>query len=235
MKVNVKFGKEKLAVEVADDGSVGDLKTAIAEKTNVPVDNQKVIKPGKQLTDNAASLASVGVKDGSMVMVTGTTSEEAKAASEKRATAEEAAVIEKEKNKKTLCEETQHAKVLEAGPPEGAEQEGNLTLGQLPLPIDDATRVPYLRDLLNGAKQRVRLRVVSKEQVLTIATESDMKKIPFYQIHSISAETITTHDGKYKDYSILTLNLGDGGNSKLFLYFYPSQFVNNLKQILFGF
>ena len=234
MKLKVKFGKEKLEVEVADDATIADLKTALVASTSIPASNQKLIVPGKSLGDDAATLSSVGIKDKGMVMVMGTTSEDASAS----AKLVDLPAVEAEAKKaaaKPLCEETAHGKVIAAGAPAGADHVGNADIGDIPLPIEEGTRAPYLKDLINSAKQRCRMRVMSKEQVLVIASAEDMHKIPFAQIKTITAEPITSHEGKYKGYDILNISTGDAASGQLYLYFYPTQFVRNLKQIIFGF
>ncbi|SCV01902.1 LANO_0F14092g1_1 [Lachancea nothofagi CBS 11611] len=50
--IHVKFGQNKLDVSIDPASSVGDLKTAIAEKSEIPADNQRLIYSGKILKDD---------------------------------------------------------------------------------------------------------------------------------------------------------------------------------------
>eukprot|EP01060_Flectonema_neradi_P029234 TRINITY_DN3988_c4_g1_i1.p1 TRINITY_DN3988_c4_g1~~TRINITY_DN3988_c4_g1_i1.p1 ORF type:complete len:232 (+),score=33.58 TRINITY_DN3988_c4_g1_i1:44-739(+) len=231
MKLKVKHGKDKIEVEVADTMSIGEFKKAVEEKTSIPVSNQKLLYMGKQLSNNESSLTDVGVKDKGVLMVTGCTSEEAKAAAVKPTVTSTTNILTGEVTPvKPLCEETQHAKVIEAGPPE-TETPGDLSLGNRPLPIEADTRVPYVRDVLNGAKQKMRIRILSKENKMVMASESDMQNLPFHSISKITSEPIKSHP----QYHIVVLHLRDSHNSKLFLYWFPCQYVQNLKNIIFGF
>ena len=231
MKLKVKHGKDKIEVEVPDTMSIGEFKKAVEEKTTIPVANQKLLYLGKQLSNNESSLVGLGVKDKGVIMVTGCTSEEAKAAAVKPIITTTSNILTGEVTTiKPLCEETQHAKVLESGPPE-TDTPGDLSAGNRPLPIETETRVPYVKDVVNGAKQKLRLRILSKEDKIVMASESDMKNLPFHSISKITSEPIKSQP----QYHIVVLHLRDSANSKLFLYWFPAQYVQNLKNIIFGF
>eukprot|EP01064_Diplonema_japonicum_P033220 TRINITY_DN649_c7_g1_i2.p1 TRINITY_DN649_c7_g1~~TRINITY_DN649_c7_g1_i2.p1 ORF type:complete len:231 (+),score=57.66 TRINITY_DN649_c7_g1_i2:519-1211(+) len=230
MQIKVKHGKVKVEVEVEDGGSVQDLKKGVEEKTGIPVGNQKLVLAGKQLTDGTAGLTAVGVTAKSVLMVTGSTNAEALAAGIKPAVVPTMVAAVQQEAGVPLCEETQHAKVVAAGPPETSDFDP-ARVAPRPLPIDESSREPFLRDIMNASKQRVRLRLQSMKSQLTVATESDMKTIPFGNISRITSEPITSHP----TYHILVIHLGDSANSKFYLYWFPVQFVQNLKNIIFGF
>eukprot|EP01059_Diplonema_ambulator_P036589 TRINITY_DN9171_c0_g2_i5.p3 TRINITY_DN9171_c0_g2~~TRINITY_DN9171_c0_g2_i5.p3 ORF type:complete len:231 (+),score=80.83 TRINITY_DN9171_c0_g2_i5:987-1679(+) len=230
MKIKVKHGKVKVEVDVPDDGSVADLKKAVQEATQIPVGNQKLVLAGKQLNDNGAGLSASGVTAKSVLMVTGSTDADALAAGIKPIITTAPVQEQQETRAVPMCEETQHAKVLASGPLETSDFDPTLT-EQRPLPVDESTREPFLRDLMNAAKQRVRMRVLSRDQVLVFASESDMRRFPFGNITKITTEPITDHP----TYNILVLHLGDSAFSRFYIYWYPVQFVQNLKNIIFGF
>eukprot|EP01063_Lacrimia_lanifica_P017641 TRINITY_DN24687_c0_g1_i1.p1 TRINITY_DN24687_c0_g1~~TRINITY_DN24687_c0_g1_i1.p1 ORF type:complete len:236 (+),score=102.48 TRINITY_DN24687_c0_g1_i1:50-757(+) len=233
MKIKVKHLKEKMELEVADDGTVGVLKELVAARTNIPVENQRLVLQGKQLGDNAAALAAVGVKEKSVLMVTGSTAEEAFEAAIKPLLTQ-AALREEETKKEAaaFCELPQHAKVLAAGPPENPEVVGDATIGGIPLPTESGTGVPYLRDLIDARKARIRMRLVILENTLVIASESGQQKVPLSNVERVTSEPITTDGGKHKGYCVVTLHMGQ---QKMHLYWFPVQYLENMKQYFLSF
>jgi len=74
----------------------------------------------------------------------------------------------------------------------------------------------------------VRLTFKSDSSELWIASTTSTQKLPYVGIRSITSEQIV---GK-EEYCIMVLNLGE--NSKYYLYFVPSQYVEAIKDTVLG-
>eukprot|EP00755_Sulcionema_specki_P013469 Sspe_Gene.54032::Locus_29842_Transcript_1_1_Confidence_1.000_Length_3503::g.54032::m.54032/K08582/CAPN15; calpain-15 len=78
--IHVKFGKTKIPLTVSLDDTVLKLKETIQGATRLEVSSQKLIASGKQLKDDTQRLGDAGIKAGSLLMVTGSSSGDASAA-----------------------------------------------------------------------------------------------------------------------------------------------------------
>lgn len=60
ISISITYGKQTVPVERLLDSTVGDLKKVIQEHTQIEPSGQKLLNKGKPLTDDAATLRSVG-------------------------------------------------------------------------------------------------------------------------------------------------------------------------------
>eukprot|EP00906_Rhabdomonas_costata_P007310 RCo010486 len=82
MKFSVKWGKEVVEVDSLGSGStVGELKALLQQRTGIPVALQKLLLK-TQLKEDSRSLEDVGVKEGSKLMLMGSTVQQVLAVSQ---------------------------------------------------------------------------------------------------------------------------------------------------------
>eukprot|EP01062_Namystynia_karyoxenos_P056863 TRINITY_DN47794_c0_g1_i1.p1 TRINITY_DN47794_c0_g1~~TRINITY_DN47794_c0_g1_i1.p1 ORF type:complete len:248 (+),score=82.95 TRINITY_DN47794_c0_g1_i1:82-825(+) len=238
-KAKVKHNKDKFDVELRPSMTVGQIKEQVQEHTRIPAGAMKLTaaKIGL-LEDDAAGAAALGINAKTVFMVTGTPAEEAAKAQKRPASAsamdlDGAAEAAPEVS---LAEEREHLKILKKGPPEAAEFVGDKSVGSRPLPVEQGTRTPYLKGcVVNKSGAQLRLRLLSKEQELVIATESNQQKLPFGAIKSIRSQPVTIEGGKWDAWHVVEIQLHQSAQSKIHLYWFPCQFVKNFKDIILGF
>eukprot|EP00756_Hemistasia_phaeocysticola_P013484 Hpha_TRINITY_DN15282_c4_g8::TRINITY_DN15282_c4_g8_i1::g.66703::m.66703 len=236
--VKVKHNKEKLEVSLTPSSTIGDIKRQVEEKTGIPVGAMKLTaaKLGLMSAD-AQSVSEAGITAKTLFMVTGTPAAEAEKAAKRPLVDLSGAVVEEEPESDTpFCERHEHNRILKTGPPEEPEYVGDKSLGQVPLPVEPGTRVPFLRGCIVNAKQQpLRLRLLSSEGAAVLSTESDQHRLPFGSIKQIKAYPITLEDGKWNAWSVLEIQLHASARSRVYVYWFPGQFVKNLQNIVFGF
>ncbi|GFH24923.1 ubiquitin-like domain-containing protein [Haematococcus lacustris] len=209
--------------------TVRELKQLIYESTKIRPEGQKLLNKGVPLKDDSLSLTAAGVKAGSKLMLIGTP-EPLVAVTQAGASAAAAAQpgtgtgadwdsapVEPER----WCEQTVHAKVLAKGVPEDGIP--GIKGRQVPLPPD----LKMLGGLLNSQGTKVRLTFKDETGELWIGTATYTQRVPLGSITKIESQPIKDKE----ELSIVALQLGSG---KLWLYFFPSQYVAGLKIRILG-
>ncbi|GFH05786.1 ubiquitin-like domain-containing protein, partial [Haematococcus lacustris] len=239
----VVFGKAKQEVSQPCSTTVRELKQLIYESTKIRPEGQKLLNKGVPLKDDSLSLTAAGVKAGSKLMLIGTP-EPLVAVTQAGASAAAAAQpgtgtgadwdsapVAPER----WCEQTVHAKVLAKGVPEDGIP--GIKGRQVPLPPD----LKMLGGLLNSQGTKVRLTFKDETGELWIGTATYTQRVSgvplVYHWHPAGIEDIWRCRIRFtecingEELSIVALQLGSG---KLWLYFFPSQYVAGLKIRILG-
>ncbi|XP_065194091.1 ubiquitin domain-containing protein UBFD1-like [Sycon ciliatum] len=219
----VVFKKQTHNVTMGTSCSVGELKAHAEALTGVPVSMMKLMFKG-MLKDDNKTLEAVGIKSGSKLMVVGSTVDDVLAVTAPVAAASASASSSASAEKKStkLCDMEKHKKIISKGKPEDA------TIGIIgqhdPLP-----QVP-LSGMVNSINGKVRLTFKLEQDELWIGTKVRTDKIPMSQIQNIVSEPITGHS----DYHVMGLQLGSTEQSRYWVYWVPSQFVNSIRRTVLG-
>ncbi|PNH00712.1 Ubiquitin domain-containing protein UBFD1 [Tetrabaena socialis] len=128
------------------------------------------------------------------------------------------------KNEEPLHKQTQHAKVLAKGVPDGALP----GIAGRQVPLDD--KITAIPALLNSQGSKVRLTFKEELQQLWLGSEASTQKVPYGSISKIESWPVEGNEG----YSIVAIHLGVGGTSKYWLYYFPSQYVAGVKIRILG-
>jgi len=215
----VSFKKQVIPVEFGIDQTIGELRQEIARLTEVPAALQKLMLKGL-LKNDADTLRNSGFKSGAKVMLIGSTIQDVlnTAAPEKSIT--EAAASTPMSEKETMSDKVQHKKILDKGKPDDIMP--GLRQGQEPLPD-----VP-LYGILNNRGDKVRLTFKVAQQELWVASKSSTQKLPFQTIRSVESEPIKGSD----EYHIVSLQLGSGEGTRLYLYWVPAQYTKAIRNVI---
>ncbi|EFJ45275.1 hypothetical protein VOLCADRAFT_118451 [Volvox carteri f. nagariensis] len=220
----IQFGKNSSDVKRPFDSTVGDLKGEIEKQLGIPSKLQKLMCKGAALKDDAATLRQAGIKDGSKLLLIGSNPTAVDAAKAAAAGAGAGGEWDAPKTEEPIHKQTQHAKVLAKGVPDGALP--GLAGRQVPLD-DKLTAIP---GLLDSQGSKVRMTFKTELQQLWLGSEATTQKVPYGTIGKIESWPIEGNEG----YSVVALHLGAGGTSKYWLYYFPSQYVAGLKIRILG-
>ena len=223
--ITLTFGKSSESVQVNPSTSLLDLKQSIFERLGIQT-SMKLLMAGKALKPDEATLADLGVKASSKILIMGSVASSfvppsAPGSSSSSTTDWDTA--------KTIDEEPptkkkEHLKWIEKGVPEDAVP--GVAGRQEPL----ADGVVNINGLLNSSGSKVRLTFKEEMQQLWIGSAAATQKVPYSSISKIESWPI---EGK-EEYSIVALSLGSGSTSKYWIYFFPSQHTAALKIRILG-
>lgn len=208
--------------KLGKDNTVGEMRKYIEELTGIPPNMQKIMFKGLVKDDNK-TLGEIKLSSGAKVMVVGSTIkdiEQVKTPTTQELKAE--AKAEAAANKEPLCKQKQHLKVLEKGKPE------DVPVGvkgvKEPLP-----HVP-LSGMVNKTGGRVRLTFKLELDQLWLGTKERTEKLPMSSIRNVISEPIEGHE----QYHILAIQLGPTEASRYWMYWFPAQYVDAVKDIILG-
>ncbi|XP_043284278.1 ubiquitin domain-containing protein UBFD1-like isoform X2 [Venturia canescens] len=213
------YNKRKIDVSFDLDGTIADLKTYLQNIITVPKAMQKVMI--KVLARDEQTLRSLGVTNGTKVMIVGSKLDDVLAVSipTKHELQDEAAGAS---SKEPLSQQKIHRKVLDKGIPEDAMPgilESNEPLPNFPL-----------SGMLNKLGGKVRLTFKLEQDQLWIGTKERTDKIPMNSIRVVHTEPIHDHP----EYHMMALQLGPTDASRYWIYWVPAQYTKAIKEAILG-
>jgi Ubiquitin family len=204
LNFTIKHGKNihDTSGQIGSGNTVGDLRSFIQLKTNIPGKMQKVMFKGL-LKDDAKTLEQAGIAEGVKVMVIGSSIQAVMKATTVPAAGAGAGAgagfdDDAGEEKGSIQEETKHRKVLEKGVPEGVTP--GIAGAHESLPDSS------IQGVLNNIGLKVRLTFKKFTEEVWIQSASNTQKIHFAQIRKITAEPIVDHP----EYHVVGLQLGSG-------------------------
>jgi len=217
------WNKKNFAVDkLGTLNSVGCMRKHIEELTGIPCKMQKIMYKGL-VKDDAATLEDVKINNNSKVMVVGSTLkdvEKVKTPSVQELKKEQAA--EAAAAKEPLCKQKAHKKVLDKGKPDDAPPGLKDVKESLP---------PFpLSGMINKTGGKVRLTFKLELDQLWLGTKERTEKIPMSSIRNVVSEAIEGHE----EYHILALQLGPTEASRYWIYWFPAQYVDCVKNTILG-
>ncbi|MEW5314245.1 MAG: hypothetical protein WDW38_005756 [Sanguina aurantia] len=221
LSFTITYGKNSSLVSLKASTTVGDLKAQIESSTGVPRAKQKLLQKGVPLKDDNKTLAEVGIKQKSKLLLIGSSvsdvlpTESAADVAWDAAPAAEAAAVKPEV----------HAKVLSKGRPEDGWPG---VAGRQVLLGESVVMIPGLLNS-QGTKKggHPGVLVTFKPELQQLL---DHPGLAYGSIRKIEATPIEGQE----EYSILSLNLGTTSSSIMRLYFFPSQHVASIKIRILG-
>ncbi|KXZ53299.1 hypothetical protein GPECTOR_7g1193 [Gonium pectorale] len=219
----IQFGKNSSDVKRPYESTVGDLKGEIEKTLGIPSKLQKLMSKGVALKDDGATLRQAGIKDGAKLLLIGS-NPSAIDATKAAPAAGAPGDWDAPKSEEPIHKQTQHAKVLAKGVPDGA------LPGIAGRQVTMDERMTAIPGMLNSQGSKVRLTFKEELQQLWLGSDTSTQKVPYSTITKIESWPIEGNEA----YSIVALHLGVGGTSKYWLYFFPSQYVSGLKIRILG-
>jgi len=202
--------------------SVGHMRKHIEELTGIPCKMQKIMYKGLVKDDNA-TLQDVKINNNAKVMVVGSTPkdiEKVKTPTPAELKQEQAA--EAAATKEPLCQQKIHKKVLDKGKPDDAPPGIKGVKEKLP---------PYpLSGMTNKSGGKVRLTFKLELDQLWLGTKERTEKLPMTSIRNVISEPIEGHE----EYHMLAIQLGPTEASRYWIYWFPAQYVDAVKNTILG-
>jgi len=202
--------------------SVGHMRRHIEELTGIPCKMQKIMYKGLVKDDNA-TLEDVKINNNAKVMVVGSTPkdiEKVKTPTPAELKQEQAA--EAAATKEPLCQQKIHKKVLDKGKPDDAPPGIKGVKEKLP---------PYpLSGMTNKSGGKVRLTFKLELDQLWLGTKERTEKLPMTSIRNVISEPIDGHE----EYHMLAIQLGPTEASRYWIYWFPAQYVDAVKNTILG-
>lgn len=222
--VKVKYGKENFDVTLPETSTILNLKQAIEAKTSLLPALQTLMTPKGQLKPqmDTLTLTGAGLADGAKLLLVGSQILDVLALATPPAQNKGNDVVIEQKE--SLCEQTQHAKVLAGGPPEYLDP-GDPSGAQNPIPTS-TNREPSLI-AMNNKKEK--LRVVFRAGGAVVNTNASSFQIQPGSVREVQSEPIPSYPG----YHLVTLLLRDS-KTKYHFYWVPAQYIQNLRNLLLG-
>jgi intein/homing endonuclease len=121
-----------------------------------------------------------------------------------------------------LSELNEHKKIIEKGKPEDALPAHRFRQESLP--------PSPLSGMINKYGGKVRLHFKLDLEQVWIGTKERTEKVPLGSIRNVISEPIKGHE----EYHIMALQLGTTDNSRYWLYWVPSQYVEAIKDTILG-
>lgn len=202
--------------------TVAELRKHIEELTGIPSDMQKIMYKGL-IKDNTVTLQDIKITKNAKVMVVGSTPKDVETV--KTPTPQE---IQKERqaeaaaSKEPLCKQKMHQRVLDKGKPDDVPVGLKGKKEKLP-------PVP-LSGMVNKAGGKVRLTFKLELDQLWLGTKERTEKLPMSSIRNVISEPIEGHE----EYHILAIQLGPTEASRYWMYWFPAQYVDAVKDIILG-
>ena len=218
------FNKKKYDISFPLDADVGALKAHLQPTIEIPPAMMKVMIKG--LAKDEMTLRKLGVTKGTKVMVVGSSLNDVLSVST-QPTKEQLRDTEAKSStsggrKEALSKDKLHKKALSKGKPEDAMAGVKNTKEKLPtIPI---------KGLLNKHGDKVRLTFKLEADQVWIGTKDRTEKVPLSSIKSVVNEPIEGQE----EYHIVALQLGPTEASRYWLYWVPAQYVDAIKDAVFG-
>ena len=202
--------------------SVGSMRKHIEELTGIPCKMQKIMYKGL-VKDDDATLQDVKINNNAKVMVVGSTLkdvEKVKTPTVQELKQEQAA--EAAAAKEPLCKQKIHKKVIDKGKPDDAPPGLRDVKESLP---------PFpLSGMTNKTGGKVRLTFKLELDQLWLGTKERTEKLPMSSIRNVVSEAIEGHE----EYHILAIQLGPTEASRYWIYWFPAQYVDCVKNTILG-
>jgi len=202
--------------------NVGHMRKHIEELTGIPCKMQKIMYKGLVKDDNK-TLEEVKINNNAKVMVVGSTPldiEKVKTPTAQELKQEQAA--EAAAAKEPLCKQKLHKKVIDKGKPEDAPPGiKGINEGLPPMPLSGMT---------NKSGGKVRLTFKLELDQLWLGTKERTEKLPMTSIRNVISEAIEGHE----EYHILAIQLGPTEASRYWIYWFPAQYVEAVKNTILG-
>eukprot|EP00027_Filamoeba_sp_ATCC50430_P006244 CAMPEP_0168558700 /NCGR_PEP_ID=MMETSP0413-20121227/10115_1 /TAXON_ID=136452 /ORGANISM="Filamoeba nolandi, Strain NC-AS-23-1" /LENGTH=253 /DNA_ID=CAMNT_0008589849 /DNA_START=19 /DNA_END=780 /DNA_ORIENTATION=+ len=222
LKFVINFKKQNFDIACEPTETLGAVRQKIALQTGVAPGLQKLMFKG-MLKDDNKTMQELGIKDGTKIMLIGSTLNEImSAAAAPPPQTGETSKVEDDTPQESLSEQLPHKKIIDKGIPEGAEPGKKGRHEQLP-------STP-LQNIYNNIGVKVRLTFKMWSQELWIQSSSSTQKIPFNSVRAVQYEPIKGHE----EYHIVSLQLGASDKHKYYLYWVPCQYVKAIKTALTG-
>ncbi|XP_039265368.2 ubiquitin domain-containing protein UBFD1-like isoform X2 [Styela clava] len=214
------FNKNKHDVKWELDKTVLSLKNHIQTLTNVAPAMQKLMFKG--LAKDEKTLRELGVTKGSKMMLVGSKLQDVISINTVNAGASASEDEKAENKKEPLSKQKPHAKVIEKGVPDDVMP--GYSNGKEPLPSTP------LKGMVNKFSNKVRLTFKLEADQLWLGTKDRTEKLPLNSIKDVVSESIDDHPG----YHMLALQLGPTVQSRYWIYWVPSQYVDAIKDAILG-
>lgn len=212
--------KDKYTVSMPLLSTIAQLKDKLVDMIGVPSKMQKIMIKG--LAKDDQTLESLNVSSSSKIMVVGAKLQDIVAVSVANVEEESGSSKSGSSVKEPLCKKKLHLKVLERGIPDDA-LVGILNIKD-PLP-------PHpLSGMLNKHGGKVRLTFKLEVDQLWIGTKERTQKVAMNTIRHVVSEPIEGHE----EYHIVGFQLGTTEASRYWVYWVPAQYVDSIKEAIFG-
>ncbi|XP_025193287.1 ubiquitin domain-containing protein UBFD1-like isoform X2 [Melanaphis sacchari] len=212
--------KDKYIVSMPLLSTIEQLKNKLVDIIGVPSKMQKIMIKG--LAKDDQTLESLNVNSSSKIMVVGAKLQDIVAISLTNTEEESSSSKSGSTSKEPLCKKKLHQKVLERGIPDDA-LVGILNIKD-PLP-------PHpLSGMLNKHGGKVRLTFKLEVDQLWIGTKERTQKVAMNTIRHVVSEPIEGHE----EYHIVGFQLGTTEASRYWVYWVPAQYVDSIKEAIFG-
>lgn len=218
LRILVAYKKDLLHLNVLPSDTIGMLKKKLEDMTEIPLKNQKLMYKG--IPDDDATIKQSNIKNHSKLLLVGSTESDAAVMSKKLSFSDLKKPVEGEAPApEKLCARRPHSKYIERGVPPDA-YPGILN--------EHDSLPPSIGVMLNKGGEKTRLTFKHELDEVWIGTARRTEKLPMNSIKNIIAEPITGHE----HYSVVGLWLGKTESSIYWLYWFPSQFVRSLQNML---
>jgi len=222
LNVKMVWNKKTYEMKVGFENTVLDFRNEVKRLTGIPVNMQKIMYKGL-VKDDSLTLKQVKLTEKAKVMVVGSTAEDVeqvKTTLPQQIKAE--ALASATTTKEPLCKQKIHKKVLDKGKPD-----------DVPVGIKgrkDSLPPAPLSGFINKAGGKVRLTFKLEVDQLWLGTKERTEKLPMSSIRNVISEPIEGHE----EYHILGLQLGPTEASRYWLYWFPQQYVDAVKDTILG-
>ncbi|KAL9656592.1 hypothetical protein ABK040_016617 [Willaertia magna] len=233
----ITHGKNIHVISLTGDKTLHQFKEEINNTTKVPISLQKILfksKPKPNLKDDQQLIKNLGLKPDpyvNKILLIGSTLETVIASSNPKAVTSATTSSSSSKDKELiepqspsgikLSQLPEHKKVIDKGLPTNAEKVEK----QKDLPLPNS-----INGVRNKRGDEIRLTFKSDLQELWVQSKEKTEKIPYITIRDIESESIVGNE----DYHLMSLQVGNSPQNKLWFYFVPSQYVRAIKYTLLG-
>lgn len=216
----VVFNKKKYDVIFPLDDTISLLKNHIHTLTGVTPTMQKLMFKG--LAKDSQTLRELKVTKGAKLMLVGSLLNDVAAissANPEKIRAEDKA--QESSKKELLCNQKIHKKVLDKGKPD------DLMVG-IKNCKENLPPVPVYGVNKTGGKVRLTFKLETDQ--LWIGTKERTEKVPMNSIKQVVSEAIEGHE----EYQIVGIQLGPTEASRYWIYWFPSQYAEAVKDTIMG-
>eukprot|EP00055_Hartaetosiga_balthica_P018500 m.134591 g.134591 ORF g.134591 m.134591 type:complete len:253 (+) comp9648_c0_seq1:62-820(+) len=227
-EVRAVYSRETKIVQISPEQTIGEVKEVIAKATGCSSKQMKLMFKGLLAAPNKPELDAIlvkatGLKKKAKILVVGAKEEDLEMVSNADKISSTVAFMAESSAMtatKKWCDEKEHKKIIEKGPPE------DVMLGYRPgqeaLPEGSFTGV-----LIQGKKGR--LQIKPEELAVVVHYNDRSQHIPFSSISNVKSEEIPG----YEQYHIVGLKVSQ--NRYVFIYWVPAQYISALKGAIIGF
>jgi len=217
--VDLNYNRNFYSIDVRLSDSLLTLRNKVYEATNVPPALQKLMYKGV-LKDDSKSLDELKLKNHAKLMLFGTSVDKVMELSRTEERSQFLPILDEQQNLKqeieNFCEEQPHKRIIDAGPPEDAEE--GIPNQHYSIPSNG------INGIISSGGARIRL--IFKNMELGICSSISTQTVPFGAITDIQEHFIKGHP----NFRILALL-----PQKFFIYWVPSHYVNAIKNTILGF